>query len=77
MVNMNKIHNLPDNVKRSVTDQLKLLSWALGGVNGYFRHLLGDFFGVVLVIFGWVLLQFLAHYLIYNIKETQDIGEFK
>ncbi len=72
---MKKIHNLPDNVKKSVADQIKLLAWAFGGVNGYFRHLLGDFEGMILIVLGWGLLQFLAHILIYNTKENK--GESK
>jgi hypothetical protein len=70
-----KFDNLPNSVKKSVADQLKLLSWALSGVNGYFRHSLGSFLGTVFVIFGWGILQFLAHYLIY--KSNQDEGVFK
>lgn len=69
-----KINNLPNEVKKSIADQLKLLSWAVGGVNGYFRHLLGDFFGIILVITGWAFLQFLSHYLIFHIKEDEKKG---
>lgn len=69
---INKFHQLPAGVKKSFADQVKLLSWALGSVNGYFRQLLGDFVGVSLILVGWVLLQFLAHYLVYSIKKESD-----
>jgi hypothetical protein len=70
-----KFNNLPNEVKKSVADQLKLLSWALSGVNGYFRHSLGGFLGTIFVIFGWSFLQFLAHYLVYKSNSDEEVSK--
>ena len=75
MLIQGRINSLPSEVKKSITEQLKLLSWAFGSVNGFFRHLLGDFFGIIVVIVGWTFLQFLSHYLIYQIKEDEKEGK--
>ena len=69
---INKIHNLPNNVKKSVVDQIKLLSWAISGINGYFRHVFGDFGGALFVIAWWVIFQVFAHYLLYNTKNDKE-----
>lgn len=70
-----KIINLPNTVKKSIADQIKLLSWAIGGINVYFRHELGNFLGVLFVILGWVWAQTVAHYIIYSIKEKKGAEE--
>lgn len=63
---MKKINNLPNNIKKSIADQIKLLSWAVGGINGYFRHSIGDIYGVIFIIISWGFLQFFAHYLLFD-----------
>lgn len=66
---MKKFHNLPNNVKKSIADQAKLVSWVLGGVNGYFMHVFGNIGGVLFIIVWWVLCQIIAHNILYNIDE--------
>ncbi len=66
-----KIHNLPTIVKKSVADQIKLLAWAFGGINGYFRHVFGDFGGILFVVIWWGVFQFFAHYLLYYTKKDE------
>ncbi len=64
-----KFHNLPKDVKKSVADQIKLLSWVLSGVNGYFMHLFGNVVGVLSIIIWWVAFQIVAHNILYNIDK--------
>lgn len=66
------INKLPKDVKKSVTDQLKLLSWAIAGMNGYFKGELGLTLGLALAIFCWVSLQFFAHYIMYIVDKGDE-----
>lgn len=68
---IDKFIRLPNDVKKSIADQLKLLAWAFGGINTYFRHVLGNTWGIILVITTWFTLQFLAHYLLAKIKNNE------
>jgi hypothetical protein len=69
MAIIDKFHNLPNAVKKSLSDQMKLLSWVLGGVNGYFVHTFGNFGGVFFIILWWVIFQLFGHYILYSIKQ--------
>ncbi len=73
---LNKFNNLPNEVKKSIVDQLKLLAWATGGINVYFRHAFGEYTGIFFVIFGWVSLQLIAHYILFYTKiEERGAGK--
>jgi len=63
---------LPNNVKKSVSDQTKLLSWVLGGINGYFMHLFGSVGGVLFIIAWWAAFQFVAHTILYYIDNEDN-----
>ncbi len=66
-----KFNNLPNEVKKSVADQMKLLSWVLGVVNGFFMHLFGDIGGVIFIIIWWVIFQCIAHYILLNLNNKE------
>lgn len=69
---INKFHLLPTNVKKSIAEQMKLLSWVLGGINGFFMHTFGDTGGIFFIILWWVIFQFFAHYILFNIPENYN-----
>lgn len=62
---INLINKLPKDVKKSVTDQLKLLSWAMGWLNGLLRDEIGIALGMALAVSCWALIQFSVHYIMY------------
>lgn len=70
---INLINKLPRGVKKSITDQLKLLSWAVGGINSYFKDELGLSLGITLAIVSWALLQFFAHYIMYMVDREEKL----
>lgn len=70
---INFINKLPRDVKKSITDQLKLLAWALGGINSYFKDELGLSLGIALAIVNWCLLQFFAHYIMYMVNREEKL----
>ncbi|MFN8770467.1 MAG: hypothetical protein ACK5Z5_05620 [Neisseriaceae bacterium] len=72
---IDRFHKIPNDVMKSVADQIKLLSWAVGGINGYFRHTLGEILGVIFIIVTWGFLQFFAHYLLYNVKCQNNLED--
>ncbi|MBY0380129.1 MAG: hypothetical protein K2P99_07005 [Burkholderiales bacterium] len=63
---INKFKKLPNEIKKSFADQVKLLSWVLGGVNGFFINSFGKFGGVIFIIVWWLVFQYLAHYIIFT-----------
>jgi hypothetical protein len=67
---IDKFHSLPNDVKKSVSDQIKLLSWVLGAVNGYFMHFFGNFGGIFFVVLWWMSCQTVAHAILYNINKN-------
>ena len=68
-----KFHRLKTNVKKSIADQIKLLSWVLGGLNGLSTFMFGGFLGLVFSVIWWGSFQFLAHYIL----QTLEIEENK
>ncbi|MFN8771087.1 MAG: hypothetical protein ACK5WP_09525 [Neisseriaceae bacterium] len=72
---IDKFHNLPINVLKSIVDQIKLLSWVVGAVNGYFVHLFGNIGGVILIVLWWSSFQFVAHYILYSLASIKDNKE--
>ncbi len=73
MINMFK--NLPSEVKKSIAEQGKLLSWVLGGINGYFMNSFGRVGGVLFIILWWVLCQTIAHTILYHINNNKNKEE--
>jgi len=67
-----KFHKLPNEVKKSIADQMKLLSWVLGAVNGFFMHVFGNIGGVASIIIWWVVFQTIAHYILFNLAIEND-----
>ena len=67
-----KFHNLPKDVRKSVADQTKLLSWISGAVNGYFVHTSGGGVGSgMFIVMWWLIFQLLAHFIIYTIGNEE------
>ena len=66
---INKFHNLPKDVKKSIADQSKLASWISGAVNGYFAHISNGGIGSgIFIVVWWIVFQFIAHYIIYTVS---------
>ena len=71
---INKINDLPNNVKKSIAGQMKLLSWVLGAVNGFFMNVFGDIGGVASIIIWWIVFQTIAHYILFNLPNESNRG---
>lgn len=47
-------------ILKSVADQIKLLSWAIGGVFGYFSGKIGIWYTIFIISYLWLTLQAVA-----------------
>ena len=63
------IGKLPVSVLISISEQLKLVAWAFGAINAYYKTQLK--FGGLYVVVGWVVFQLMAHYIIYKVNHNK------
>ena len=75
LIMIKKFKNLPDAVKKSIAEQMKLLSWVLGGINGFSIHVFGGAIGIMTTIAWWLAFQFVAHYILHliEIKQNEEV----
>ena len=59
-------------ILKSISDQIKLLSWAIGGVFGYFSSKVGLGYTVFIVSYLWLTLQSIAIIIMVLAKEYKD-----
>jgi hypothetical protein len=69
-------NKLPDKLKsevilKSTADQIKLVSWAMGGVN-YLISSHNKLYSLVFIIPSWVICQYLAIYLLTKIETGEE-----
>lgn len=57
-----------ETVLKSISDQIKILSWAMGGINYIMSSKL---YSLIFIIPVWILCQILAHYLLTRIGNLE------
>lgn len=59
-------------ILKTISDQLRLLAWAVGGLYGYLGSKFGATTAIVLMIFTWFSIQSIAIYVLYQAQKFKD-----
>jgi len=51
-------------ILKTISEQLRLLSWAIGGVYGILNQYFGIFPTLVFIIYNWAIIQFYSIYIL-------------
>jgi hypothetical protein len=74
---LDNVYNiLPGTIKseallKSISDQIKLLSWAMGGLN-YLISSNNKLSSLVFIVPSWFICQYLAHYLLIKVSDMEN-----